>query len=308
MPRGERQLIAGAILAKCDALDGLADGLVQDVEACRTAFNLERDVPTCPGPRDGSCLTPAQKTAVASAFAAARTSGGEAVYSSFPFDPGLVQAGWADWKFRSSVGNTRNPVSMGFIFSTPPSTQLAMATDTTLSYAYAVNFNLEAEYPKIFATNATYAESSMSFMTPPNPTRLDTLRNRGAKMIVVHGLSDGIFSPDDTAAWWRAVDASHGGASDFVRYFQVPGMGHSRGGPSTDQYDALTALVDWVEKGMAPDRIIATARGPGNAAAVNADVPASWSPSRSRPLCPYPLVARYKGGDVETAASFACER
>jgi Tannase and feruloyl esterase len=306
--RTERQLVANAILAKCDVLDGLADGLVQDAEACRAAFNLDRDLPSCAGARDGSCLTAAQKSAVTSAYAAARTSSGDAVYSSFPFDPGLVQTGWADWKFRSSVGNTRNPVSMGFIFSTPPSTQTAMATDTTLSAAYAVNFNFDAEYPKIFATTATYTESSMSFMTPPAPTRLDTLRQRGAKMIVVHGMADGIFSPDDTAAWYRALDGQYAGdAASSVRYFQVPGMGHSRGGPATDQYNALSALVDWVEKGVAPDRIVAAARGAGQAGGVNADVPPSWSATRTRPLCPYPLVARYKGGDVEPAASFACK-
>ncbi len=85
-------------------------------------------------------------------------------------------------------------------------------------------------------------------------------------------------------------------------------MGHSRGGPATDQFDALTSLVNWVEKGEAPDRIIAGARGAGNAGGVNAEVPADWAANRTRPLCPHPLIARYKGGDKEQAASFACER
>ena len=309
LPRVERQLIASAILAQCDALDGMADGLVQDTEACRTAFDLDRDVPTCPGARDGTCLTSGQKVAVASAYAAARTTAGDAVYSAFPFDPGIVQTGWADWKFRSSVGNTRNPVSMAFIFSSPPSSDVAMATDPTKTAAFAVNFNLDTEYPKIFATSGAFTESAMSFMTPPNPTQLDTLRNRGAKMIVVHGLSDAIFSADDTADWYKRLDSRHDGqASRFARYFRVPGMGHSRGGPSTDQYDALSALINWVEKGVAPDRLVAGARGPGNVGGVNADVPADWSATRTRPLCPYPLVARYKAGDKEVESSFACER
>jgi feruloyl esterase len=309
LPRSERQVIATAILARCDGLDGVADGLVQDVEACRTAFDLNRDVPTCTGARDGTCLTTAQKAAVAGAYAAVRTTTGEAVYSTFPFDPGLVQNGWADWKFRSSVGNTRNPVSMAYIFSTPPSADVAMAADRTRTAAFAVGFNLETEYPKIFATSGVYTESSMSFMTAPNPTQLDTLRDRGAKMVVVHGLSDGIFSPDDTQAWYQAVDSRYEGRADrFMRYFRVPGMGHSRGGPATDQYDALSALVKWVEQGEAPARIIASARGAGNAGGVNADVPADWSPTRTRPLCPFPLVARYKGGDKEMEASFACEK
>ncbi len=86
-------------------------------------------------------------------------------------------------------------------------------------------------------------------------------------------------------------------------------MAHCAGGPSTDQFDMLTALVDWVERGEAPDRVIAHARGAGNAVGANPDVPSSWSPNRSRPLCPYPKVARLKAGatDLETADSFSCQ-
>jgi len=184
---------------------------------------------------------------------------------------------------------------------------VSTALPSTLAYALA--FSVDTDAPKIFATNATYTESAMALMTPPDPTNLGPLRQRGGKMVVVHGLSDGVFSPDDTAAWYDALDARFGGTvADAVRFFRVPGMGHSRGGPATDQFDGLSALVDWVERGVAPDRIVASARGAGNAGGVNADVPAGWSASRTRPLCPYPLVARYKSGDVEAAASFACER
>ena len=86
-------------------------------------------------------------------------------------------------------------------------------------------------------------------------------------------------------------------------------MAHCAGGPSTDQFDMLTALVDWVENGRAPDKVIARARGAGNAVGVNRDVPSNWSPSRSRPLCPYPKVARLTPGasDLESADSFRCE-
>jgi hypothetical protein len=86
----------------------------------------------------------------------------------------------------------------------------------------------------------------------------------------------------------------------------VPGMGHSRGGPATDQFDALSALVQWVEHGVAPDRIHATARGAGNRGGVNTELPADWPANRSRPLCVYPKVARYKSGDPELATSFVC--
>jgi hypothetical protein len=96
-------------------------------------------------------------------------------------------------------------------------------------------------------------------------------------------------------------------AADFLRLFRVPGMGHCSGGPATDQADYLSPLVAWVEQGVAPERITASARGPGNAGGVNPEVPASWAPDRTRPLCVFPAVARYDGsGDVERAESWAC--
>ena len=110
-------------------------------------------------------------------------------------------------------------------------------------------------------------------------------------------------------AWYDGLRAQNqGDASDFTRLFLVPGMNHCSAGPATDQFDMVTALVNWVEKGQAPDSVVASVRGPGNAAAVNADVPATWSATRTRPLCPYPQVARYNGtGDIESAASFSCK-
>ena len=88
----------------------------------------------------------------------------------------------------------------------------------------------------------------------------------------------------------------------------VPGMDHCGGGPATDQFDMLSALVAWVEQGLAPDRVVARARGAGNPGGANPDVPAAWCPTRTRPLCPYPQVARYNGsGSLEDAANFSCK-
>lgn len=301
----ERVLVSQAILSKCDALDGATDGIVQDVQACRGAFDVARDIPTCAGDRDfKTCLSSAQKSVLAKVYAGARNTKGEELYSRFPFDTGIRATGWADWKFRNSIRNGRDPVALAFIFSSPPASTVALPS----TLAYALNFNMDIDAPSIFKTSGIYAESAMSFMTPPNPTNLDTLRNRGAKMLVIHGSSDPVFSVDDTASWYDKLDAYYGGSAAMaVRFFRVPGMLHSRGGPATDQYDGLSALVNWVEKGQAPDRIVASARGAGNAGGVNLDVPADWSASRTRPLCPYPAVARYKGGNVEIESSFACE-
>lgn len=310
LPRQERAVVAQAILAKCDALDGLRDGLVHDVEACRTAFDLARDVPTCGAPgRDGSCLTNTQKEVLAKVYAPARNGKGEVVYSGFPFDPGIEHPGWAEWKFRSSLLTARNPVSVGFIFSSPPVADLAMATDVRKSAAFALAFDIDRDATKVFQTHGVYTDNALAFMGTFEPPEFDRFRQRGGKVLVFHGTADPIFSSDHTQAWYRALDAHQKGqASGFARLFLVPGQGHSRGGPATEQYDGLMALVDWVENGRIPDRIVAGARGAGNPGGVNTDVPSAWAPHRTRVLCPYPLVSRYVSGDTEAASSFACQR
>lgn len=297
----ERTTVANAVLARCDALDGSADGLVQDVEACRTAFSLATDVPTCTGARDGSCLSADQKTAIAPIFSGATTSTGTSFYASFPYDPGLASGGIPFWEFIAPVALDTGGV--GIIWKVPPE-----PVATFNGPAFALGMNIDTALDWITTTDATYTESAMSFMTPPNPTQLSQLKNRGAKVMVYHGVADPIFSVDDTKAWYDGLRANNGGdASNFARFYRVPGMAHCAGGPATDQFDMLTPLVAWVEQGTAPASVIATARGPGNAAGVNAEVPAGWAANRTRPLCPYPQVARYTSGDVELAASFSCQ-
>ncbi|MGR4868977.1 tannase/feruloyl esterase family alpha/beta hydrolase [Variovorax sp. LARHSF232] len=297
----ERATVARAVLARCDVLDGASDGLVQDTEACRVAFDLARDVPTCGGSRDGSCLSPAQKTAIAPIFSGAINSKGESFYSSFPYDSGIGAAGIAFWEFTAPLALDSGAV--GIIFKVPPENPASFNGP-----AFALTADIDAMLAGIEATNAVYTESAMSFMTPPNPTRLEKLKNRGAKMMVFHGVSDPIFSVDDTKAWYEGLAAANGGdASSFARFYRVPGMGHCSGGPATDQFDMLSALVAWVEKGAAPDRVTASARGAGNAGGVNAELPADWAANRSRPLCPYPKVARYNAsGSLDSADSFSC--
>jgi poly(3-hydroxybutyrate) depolymerase len=294
----ELQLVSRSVLARCDALDGLADGIVSDVKACQARFCLDTDVPTCTTTRNGTCLAPAQKAALANVFAGARDSAGRMLYSSFPFDAGIAGSNWREWKFASPA--TRDAGAVAFIFSTPP------LADRPGGLPFALGFDMDRDAPRITATGGPLRESAMDFMAPPQADRLDTLRARGAKMIVYHGTSDPVFSSDDTAAWYARLQARHGGdAEGFARYFPVPGMNHCAGGPATDQFDMLDALVDWVEQGRAPAAVIAAARGPG-ATVVNAEVPADWAPRRTRPLCPYPRVATYTGGDPESAASFRC--
>jgi feruloyl esterase len=295
-------LVSNAILAKCDALDGATDGLVQDTNACQAAFKLATDVPTCTGARDGSCLSASQKTAIGNIATGARTSNGTAIYASFPYDPGVIGSGTTFWEFTAPLALDSG--AAGIVFGVPPADPA-----TFNGPAFALSASVDDLANKIVATNGVYTESAMSFMTPPNPTNLATLKNRGAKVMVYHGVSDPVFSVNDTTAWYDGLQAVNGGdASDFARVYRVPGMNHCSGGPSTDQFDMLQPLVDWVEKGIAPESVVASARGAGNAGGVNAELPAGWSATRTRPLCSYPKVAKYKGsGSVEEAANFSCQ-
>ena len=297
----ERSTVAKAVLARCDALDGTTDGLVQDTAACQAAFDLQRDVPTCTGERDGSCLSAAQKPALTSIFSGLVLKDGTRVMVGQPWDTGVASSGLVSWHFQSPIGLSAG--NTGIVLKVPP--EIPVGFDTR---AFALGADLDRLWTQMNATNATYTESPMSFMTPPNPDDLGRLRDRGAKLIVYHGVSDPVFMVGDTAAWYERLAARNGGdAGGFARFFRVPGMSHCNIGPSTDQFDALSALVAWVEQGQAPAAIVASARGPGNPGGSNAEVPADWAPNRSRPLCPYPQVARYNGsGSIELASSITC--
>lgn len=308
----ERQLVADKVLAKCDALDLASDGLVQDVAACQTAFDPAADLPTCAGARDGTCLSADQKTVIAKIFSGPTTSSGTLIYSSFPWDAGFgaganpvasggspVGSGVAFWEFFASTNLDSG--ATGIIFQVPP-----LSPTGFNGLSFSLTTDIDALYAKLFSTDTTYTESAMSFMTPPNPTRMQGLRERGGKIMVYHGVSDSIFSVNDTEKWFKGVQTDTG--TDFARFYRVPGMGHCSGGPATDQFDMLTQLVAWVEQGQEPGDIVASARGTGNAGGVNTDLPAGWAADRTRPLCAYPKVARYKGsGSLEVASSFTCQ-
>jgi len=307
-------LVSDKILAKCDSLDGVPDYMVGDPLACQSVFDIDLDVPTCTGgaeTHDGTCLSLRQKSVLSSVHAGAKNSKGKALYTNFLWDPGIRSSGWRTWKFSNSTG-PRDPVAVGFIFTTPPQDPLVLDGTGTTLLDYALNwpgaaagFDVDRDAPKIYATNSTYRESAMSFMTPPD-LDMKQLWAKGGKLIVVQGAADPVFSVADTVKWYEALsDRYKKRTTDFARLFIVPGMSHSSGGPACDQFDLVDALVKWVEEGIAPDAITAKARGTG-ANVVNSEVPKTWAPNRTRPLCAYPEVPKYIGGNVEQAASFSC--
>lgn len=294
----ELRTVAQAVTRRCDALDGLADGIVGDLAGCQRDFVLDRDLPTCADAEPASdCLNAERKRVLAAVQAGPR------LYAGMPWDPGIAGRNWREWKFTNSIG-PRDAVALAFVFTTPPD---GLPNDATAAAQYALRFDLDKDLPKIHARSGPYTQSAMEFMTPPEPTRMDSFVRRGGKLLVAHGVSDPVFSALDSIQWYQGFQRTHGLRADAsARLFLVPGMNHSSGGPATDQFDIVDALVAWVERGTAPESIVASARGAG-ANVPNNEVPAQWSPRRTRLLCPWPAVPRYQGGDAELASSFRCQ-
>ncbi len=294
------QTLANGVLQQCDALDGATDGIVGAIAACQKTFDVSRI----------AGLSEQQIAALDRSFAGPKDANGRPLYASWVFDAGLVANDWRGWKLESPIPGfeglpliaTLGAGSLAQIFTTPPT---RVAGTAAALQEYLRSFDFERDAPKILATTPEYPVSAMDFMAPTDwrDPRLAELEAAGGKIIVYHGASDGAFSLQATIDWYEKVRANNGGdAGDFARFYPVPGMAHCGGGPSTDRFDLFAALVDWVERDRPPQTVIATVR------ADNGELPQGWSPTRSRPLCDWPKVARYRGaGDLESAASFICE-
>ena len=323
--------VGNAILARCDALDGLVDGSVDNFEAC----NFD---PVTLGPGGSGQLDAAQVAALADVFAGPRNSRGKELYSSWYWDPGIAATAgfisWRNWKmgafnptlpfppFTPVSFNTAAAQSIGlggasvpFLFRTPPNaptaggvsvTGPAAAPDALMSFILSYSFDRDARL--IFATSGMYRQSAAEFMISSS-TDYRGFKARGGKLIVYTGGADPVFSAKYHVDWYRRLARENRGfekTQEFARLFYVPGMQHCGGGIATDRFDAFGAMVEWVEAGHAPDRIVA-AVNPANPALDDLQTPVPTN--RTRPLCPYPLYARYLGsGSIDDAASFKCAR
>jgi hypothetical protein len=268
------------ILAACDADDGLADGLVSNPAMCR--FDV-RSV-QCGAGKTTQCLAPAQVSALDKMFAGPRNSAGEALYASWPWDAGVghPQNDWRAWRLGTSPTSDANSAHVRLMqdalqgyFVTPPDRSLSI-----------YEFDFDRDPARMDAHSWMFDTAADSTLAP--------FKARGGKLLLAHGMADPIFSPHDTVDYYERLTNEHGAsARDFARLFLIPGMSHCQGGAATDSWDGLAALVEWVERGTAPERIVANGTG--------------VFPGRSRPLCPHPEYARYDGrGDPEDAASFTC--
>jgi len=291
-------LAADAVAKACDGLDGVVDGMVQNLAQCTTArVRPELRTKTCVGAKTDACLSHDQVDALIRSMDGPRNSKGKALYANWPWDVGISSMGWRVWKLGIPGAVTSINVMLGSpalsgLFVTPPDT---VGSSDEAGQRYQLAFNFDRDAPRIFGTSKAFPRSGWDLVGAQS-TDLSRFARHGGRLITPHGGSDPIFSINDTEGWWRKVDAAnHGRAASFARVFPVPGMNHCTGGPATDQFDALGALTTWVEQGKAPDRIEARAGGM-----------TPW-PGRTRPLCAYPAVARYQGGDIERSESFVCK-
>lgn len=302
------QLFSKAVVDACDALDGLADGISNNVAACTPALVAAKLAAiTCVGTKNASCLSTGQISAMQKAMAGPITSDGKQLYPGNPWDPGIggMNGTVFNGAFRSYwLGSYASPVNdaIKVSLSTPQHTMVWRTPPVPLTAAqyipFELTFNIDTTLALINATDATYKQSVASWGLADS-SDLSAFQKNGGKMLIYHGHADTSLSVNDSIAWWNAINTTAGGAAaGFVRLYTIPGMNHCTGGPSTDQFDVLGPLVNWVERGVAPDTITATASNPGYFGVAK----------RTRPLCPYPTWAHYNGsGDINDAANFSCK-
>lgn len=268
-------LIHKAVVAACDTIDGLKDGIIDDPRKCKwdpVAISCKR------GQDEATCLTMPQVEALRKVYAPARDAKGKI---NFPW--GTDRGSEIDW-----------PAALY-----PDSPEPAYVLDGARTGLKYMVFR-DAKGPDFDWRTFDYESElagveEMGKILDADSTDYNAFKARGGKMIIVHGWADALVSPAMTADWFEKMRAAMGGrdaTNDFAQLYVVPGMVHGSGGNAPYEYDALTALENWVEKGIRPTELVMHDE---------ADV----TPRRSRPMYPYPTLSRYKGkGDINAASSY----
>ncbi len=260
-----------AVLAACDGLDGVKDGIIMDPRACHFRVASLR---CADGAEGQGCLSADEVAAAEAVYDGPRNSKGERLY------PGGAQFGSeASW---GAMGTTSFPAGaeryLEFTPNPPP------------QYTYR-DFNFDTDPPRIEDALRRYDP-----VPPGEAPDLTAFERRGGKLIVYHGWADGGVSPINTLDYYSQVAHLQGGmmeVRDWFRLFMVPGMFHCRGGDAPNTFDFMPAIMAWVEKGVAPDGVVATQKD------------ATGAIVRQRPLYAYPEYAAYTGsGDVSQAANW----
>jgi feruloyl esterase len=293
IPAGKLPAIQKAVLAACDTSDGVNDGTIENPASCHP----DPAVLQCRGAESADCLTEAQAAALRKLYAGSRTADGKPFFFGSPPGGEAESGGWGVW----ITGKTSVKESAYWAFST--------------QFFGNIVFGDPKWDPSTFDLDrdSKVADDKAGKVLNAVDPDLRRFHARGGKLLLYHGWSDAAIPAANTIAYYESVVATMGAkeAAGFVRLFLVPGMQHCTGGSGATSFgqsgpgsgnangDIVTALEGWVEKGVPPDGLVAVRRK-------LASDPAS-EVVRSRPLCAYPLVAKYKGtGSVEDAANFSC--
>lgn len=276
------KLISDSVLAKCDSLDGLKDGIINDYLHC----SFDPSVLQCKNENKSNCLSKQKISVVNAIFNGARDSNGKQIYSGWPYDAGISTPGWRAWKLGFSqdpnkpdaINATLGADSMKNYFMTPANQNFDLS-----------KFNFDRDVHQVYETGSLNDATS---------TMMNTFAKRGNKLMIIQGISDPVFSANDIRDWYieTAKSTSNGNQSTmnkWSRLYMVPGMTHCGGGASLDDIDPLTAIQNWVEKQSTPEFLEAKGKA---------------FPEKSQPICSFPKIATYDGkGNSNSIESYSCK-
>jgi hypothetical protein len=287
-------LLAGKVMARCDAIDGVRDGLIDDPRKCD--FDARRDVPVCPvGADDDSCLTGGQADAVMKIYKGPLSNGKPLFPGYMPGSEALVSS--RPGPGPESGGGTPASAWMSFIVPAQPGGKSAdfNLAENTMRYLVHVPPQPDYDFTTFDFDHDAHMLDAWGHEVDANNPDLSSFRKHGGKLLMTYGWADQVLQPMMGVSYYEAALARNGPhTEDFFRLFMVPGMTHCAGGNGTDRFDPMTAMVDWVERNQ-PPQVLHAAHVVDN------------KPVRTRPLCPYPQVARYSGsGSIDDEASFHC--
>jgi feruloyl esterase len=274
--------LATAIYQKCDGVDGVSDGQIEDPRRCR--FNPVADLARCPaGASTASCLTGEEVQALQAIYGDLSV-GGVTRFPGFPIGaevavstPRGPRSGWDPWIVTQ---DTQPTISRRFMET---------------FFKYMVTPGTEVDWTTVDLAKSVEQTRTISTILNATDPDLARFRDRGGKILMYFGWADPALNPLMGVRYYERVrEAMGAGTGDFFRLFMMPGVFHCAGGVGPDRADMASLVTRWVEEGSAPDRIVASKVEGGKV-------------TRTRPLCPYPEVAKYSGtGSTDDATNFAC--
>lgn len=270
--QSELDAVSKGILARCDKLDGLQDGLINAWEQCDFKPEMvEKEIGR------------EKVKALKKLFEGAKDSKGNILYSAWPYDSGVNSIGWRQWKLGDS--ETEQPNSISFNMGLK-----------SLTHYYLTPRQPSVEPLSLNLDQIAQQVTDIGGIHDADEADLSTFQQRGGKMLIYQGVSDPIFSTLDLRDWYKQLIRNNANTENIAKLFFVPAMNHCGRGATVNDFDMLSALENWVEKGQAPESIVAKAGE------------LYPNPEKQIPLCPYPQIAIYQNGDPNKSESFICRK